>query len=566
MFNWFLSQNFNTQLSKKITLWIFCSLLTIATIIFVPSYINRQKLILNDLERISQTAVRVAFPETQSINSNIANTFLRNLQKESIIIGGRIYQEDGKLLATIGDNPKINLQVLNKEKKSQPLKFSEEGYDTAIYFARNNQPLWILLRHDAVPIQNELSAYTIRVIGLVILISIVITVVSMVVINRICVRPILYLRDDLFTAAKTISQDRPYSNFNSIRIRQKDELGEVIKAFESMYKQILQEIHRRKQAHRAEIEERERSDKLSQTLEQSQRTQVLLVQKETTTLLDKIYTGVVHEINNPINILYANVTHIENYFKNLLDLVHLYQNEFTDVPLKIKEFEKEIDLSFFEKDIDKINVSFKNSTQRITKLILALKVFSGCDDAQTTTIDINESIDNILVLLSYRLSKNSKRPEIEVVKNYRDIPQVECYSDLLNQVFMNLLVYGIDMLDDVPSEEDLLNMNINPSDWDWYPQLSIETSVKYYQFIQIKIKNNGSFLANIEQLQQFEDFCTDKSITEVTDIGLLSSYQIISEKHGGSLKIIANPNEPFIFDIELPIKSQDLPTNKITGM
>lgn len=554
MFNWFLSQNFNTQLSKKITLWIFCSLLIIETIIFIPSYLNRQKLILTDLEQISQTAVRVAFPETQSITSNIANTFLTSLQKESIIIGGKIYQEDGKLLAAIGEKPKINFQVLNKEKKSQPPKFSEEGYNTTIYFARNNQPLWILLRYDAAPIQNELSAYTIRIIGLVILISIVVTAASMLAIGRIFVRPILYLRDDLFTAAKAIRQDHPYSNFNSIRMRTKDELGEVITAFESMYKQIWQEIHQRKQAHRAELEERERSEELSQTLEQSQRTQALLIQKETITLLDQIYAGVVHEINNPINILHANVTHIEDYFKHLLDLVHLYQNEFADVPVKIQEFEEEIDLSFFEKDIDKINISFKNSIQRITKLILALKVFSGIDDAQTKTIDVSESIDNVLLLLSYRLCKNSKRPKIEVIRNYKDIPQVECYPDLLNQVFMNLLVYGIDMLDDVPSKEDLVKMNLNPTNWDWYPQLSIETSVKYYQFIQIKIRNNGSFLGNIENIQQFKEFCTNKSITEETDIGLLSSYQIITEKHGGSLKMIAKPNEPFTFNIELPIQ------------
>ena len=554
MFNWFSSQNFNTQLSKKITLWIFCSLLIIETIIFIPSYLNRQKLILTDLQRISQTAVKVAFSETASINSDIANKFLTNLQQESIISGGKIYQEDGKVLAAIGDNPNINFQILKQEKTSQPPTSSQGGYDTAIYFAQNEQPLWIVLRYDGIPIQNELSAYTVRIIGLVILISIVITLASMVVVSRICVRPVLYLRDDLLTAAKAVRQDNPYSNFYSIKMRRKDELGEVITAFESMYKQIWQEIHQHKQAHQAELEERQRSEELSQTLEKSRRTQALLVQKETVTFIDQIYAGVVHEINNPINILYANIKHIEDYFKNLLELIHLYKNEFADLPPYIKEFEEDIDLNFYSKDIEKINLSFKNSLQRIMKLMLALKVFSGFEESQTKTIDINETIDNILVLLSYRLGKNSKRPKIKVVKNYKDIPHFECYPDLLNQVFMNLLTYGIDMLDDVPSKEDLAKVNMNPDNWDWYPQISIETSFKYSKFVQINIKNNGSCLSKFPQIKQFEEFCNHQSITEEMDIGLISSYQIISERHGGSLKIIANPNEHFIFDIELPVK------------
>ena len=554
MFNWFSSQKFNTQLSKRITLWIFCSLLIIETIIFIPSYLNRKKLILTDLQQISQTAIKVAFTEQQSISANIANTFLTKLQQESIILGGKIYQGDGTLLAVIGDNPKINFQALNKTKKSQPPTFFEQGYDTAIYFEQNNQPLWVLLRYDSIPIQNELSAYTFRIIGLVILISIVVTMASMMVVSRICVRPILYLRDDLLTAAKAVREDNPYSNFHSLRIQRKDELGEVITAFELMYKQIWQEIHQRKQAYRAELEEKKRSEELTQTLEQSQRTQALLIQKETIALLDQIYAGVVHEMNNPINILHANIKHIEDYFKHLLDLVYLYRNEFTDIPVQIQEFEEEIDLNFFEKDIDKINLSLKNSTQRIIKLILALKVFSGVEDTQIKNIDIHESIDKILVLLSYRLGKNSKRSKIEVIRNYKDIPVIECYPELLNQVFINLLVYAIDMLDDVPSRDNLAKLNLNSINWNWCPQLSIETTVKYSQFIQIKIKNNGSFLSKIEQIKQFEQFCINKSITETIDIGLLSSYQIISEKHGGSLKIITNPNEPFTFDIDLPIK------------
>ena len=119
---------------------------------------------------------------------------------------------------------------------------------------------------------------------------------------------------------------------------------------------------------------------------------------------------------------------------------------------------------------------------------------------------------------------------------------------------MNLLTYGIDMLDDVPSKEDLAKVNMNPDNWDWYPQISIETSFKYSKFVQINIKNNGSCLSKFPQIKQFEEFCNHQSITEEMDIGLISSYQIISERHGGSLKIIANPNEPFIFDIELPVK------------
>ncbi len=536
------------------TLWIFCSLLIIETIIFIPSYLNRQKLILTDLQRISQTAVKVAFSETASINSNIAKKFLTNLQQESIISGGKIYREDGKILAVLGDKPDINFQILKQEKTSRLPSFSQGGYNTTIYFNQNEQPLWVVLRYDDIPIQNQLSGYSIRIISLVILISIVLTVASMLVINRICVRPILYLRDDLLKAAKSVGQNNPYFNFHSLKMRRKDELGEVITAFESMYKQIWQEIYQRKQAQQAEFEERQRLEELSQSLEKSRLIQALLVQKETVTFFEQIYAGVVHEVNNPINILYANIKHIEDYFKNLLELVHLYKNEFADLPPYIKEFENEIDLSFYTKDIEKINLSFKNSLQRIMKLMLALKVFSGFEESQTKTIDINETIDNILVLLSYRLGKNSKRPKIKVVKNYKDIPHFECYPDLLNQVFMNLLTYGIDMLDDVPSKEDLAKVNMNPDNWNWYPQISIETSFKYSKYVQINIKNNGSCLSKISQIKQFEEFCNNQSITEEMDIGLLSSYQIISERHGGSLKIIANPNEPFTFDIELPIK------------
>src|ERR671932_829776 len=176
-------------------------------------------------------------------------------------------------------------------------------------------------------------------------------------------------------------------------------------------------------------------------------TQVQLIQTEKMSSLGQIVAGVAHEINNPVSFIRGNLTPAREYVKDLLKLIELYQQTYPKPTPEIQQLACEIDLDFLVEDWSKLMNSMQVGAQRIEEIVRSLKTFSRLDESELKPVDIHEGIDNTLLILQHRLRAQGSRPEIQVIKNYSQLPFVACYASQLNQVFMNILTNAIDALE-----------------------------------------------------------------------------------------------------------------------
>lgn len=190
------------------------------------------------------------------------------------------------------------------------------------------------------------------------------------------------------------------------------------------------------------------ASQLEQALSKLQQTQAQLIQTEKMSSLGQLVAGVAHEINNPVNFIYGNVNHIRGYVQDLLNLVSLYQQDNPNPSSEIQEQAEAMDLQFLMDDFPKLLNSMEMGADRIREIVLSLKNFSRLDEAEMKPVNIHDGINSTLLILENRLKPNGGNPGIKVIKEYSDLPKVECYAGKLNQVFMNLLANAIDALDE----------------------------------------------------------------------------------------------------------------------
>ncbi|HAX78488.1 MAG TPA: hypothetical protein DCY88_22325, partial [Cyanobacteria bacterium UBA11372] len=262
--------------------------------------------------------------------------------------------------------------------------------------------------------------------------------------------------------------------------------------------------------------------------------------------LGQLVAGVAHEINNPVNFIHGNLTHLNQYTQDLLRLIHLYQKHYPQPHPEIQTEIDDIDLDFLVKDLPKILNSMNIGTDRIRQIVLSLRNFSRLDEAEMKPVDIHEGIDNTLLILQNRLKAKPDRSEIQAFKEYGNLPQIECYAGQLNQVFMNLLTNAIDAL-----EEVIANRPFYQS-----PTIRIRTEILNKNWIQIKICDNGCGIPEQVKNRLFDPFFTTKPVGKGTGLGLAISYQIVVEKHGGQLNCTSAPGQGTEFAIAIPIRQQ----------
>ena len=288
----------------------------------------------------------------------------------------------------------------------------------------------------------------------------------------------------------------------------------------------------------------EQSIKLTQTLETLQDAQLQLVQSEKMSALGNLVAGIAHEINNPIGFVAGNLKMAREYIGDLFKLIELYQKYYPNPEPEIDQEIEEMDLEYLRDDLPKLFDSLKIGSERIRNISISLRTFSRGDTQQKISSNIHEGIDSTILILRHRLKANESHPGIEVIKNYGNLPLIDCYSGQLNQVFMNLLANAIDELQSIKSASKEDNTKT----------IAITTQFIENDWVKISIKDDGYGIPSEILDKLFDPFFTTKAVGKGTGLGLSISYKII-EKHGGKLYCNSVVGEGAEFVIELPCKS-----------
>ena len=295
------------------------------------------------------------------------------------------------------------------------------------------------------------------------------------------------------------------------------------------------------------------AQQLEKALLELRRTQAQLIETEKLSSIGQMVAGVAHEINNPVSFIYGNLRYASDYVQDLLALLNLYQEYYGKHHPPVQAKIQAIDLDFLLKDLPKVLESMQVGADRVRQIVLSLRNFSRSDRMLMEAVNLHEGIDSTLLILQNRLKPRYHRPSIEVVKEYGDLPSVECYAGQINQVFMNLLSNAIDAVEEAPNH---------------LGRITIQTGVNPDRsHAIIRITDNGPGITPEVQAQLFDPFFTTKPIGKGTGLGLSISHQIVVEKHGGSLRCESVPGQGTEFWLELPLQvSRNLSTLKSTAM
>ncbi|MBD1937451.1 ATP-binding protein [Microcoleus sp. FACHB-68] len=259
----------------------------------------------------------------------------------------------------------------------------------------------------------------------------------------------------------------------------------------------------------------------------NEQTKAQMMQTEKMASLGRLVAEVAHEIRNPVNCIGGNMGFLSNYSEDLIKLVSAYESQVKSTPPLVTEIKQDIELDFLLSDLPKVVESIKVSAERLTKIVGGLQNFSHMDEAKRKPADLHECIDSTLLILHNRL-----KYDIEVVKNYNELPLVPCYSGQLSQVFMNLISNAIDALMDQVEVQGIHST--------WKPRIEITTGIQETEnsnWAFVRIADNGPGIPPEIQGRIFDSFFTTKPMGKGTGLGLAISHQIVTEKHQGKLNL-----------------------------
>ncbi len=299
---------------------------------------------------------------------------------------------------------------------------------------------------------------------------------------------------------------------------------------------------------RMESEIQEKNYSLETALQELQQAQLQMVQNEKMASLGNLVAGVAHEINNPLGFLNGSINNINDYLQDLLEHLELYQQNYADAVEEIQEHSEDIDLGFVCEDLPKLLKAMQGATNRIKNISTSLRTFSRADTDHKVSANIHDGINSTLLILKYRLKANENRPAIEVIQDYGELPEIECFPGQLNQVFMNILANAIDVFDEEAQNHSFTDLEANSQ------KITIKTAVNSKEnTVEICIRDNGKGMEEKVKLRIFDHLFTTKGVDKGTGLGLAIARQIVNETHSGSLEVYSELGQGTEFCVRLPM-------------
>ncbi|MEG5034494.1 AAA family ATPase [Microcoleus sp. AT3-D2] len=279
---------------------------------------------------------------------------------------------------------------------------------------------------------------------------------------------------------------------------------------------------------------------------QVEQSQLQLVQSEKMSALGNLVAGVAHEINNPVGFISGNIHEAIAAVKDITEYLQLYQEKFTSPGEEIEEKAEESDIEYLLEDLPKMLNSMQVGCDRIQGISTSLRTFSRSDKDYKVPFNIHDGINSTILILKHRLKANEQRPAIEVVKEYGNLPSVDCFPGQLNQVFMNILANAIDALEESNVEQSLKKIKA-PANC-----ITIRTERQSKEWVMIRISDNGPGISDEIKANIFDHLFTTKGVGKGTGLGLAIARQIVVEKHSGMLEVNSTLGCGTQFTISLP--------------
>jgi two-component system, NtrC family, sensor kinase len=324
---------------------------------------------------------------------------------------------------------------------------------------------------------------------------------------------------------------------------------EQLTALQALGRQVITQLELR----RSLAQVNHKNHELQQAFEQIRHTQVQLIQSERLAGLGHLTAGLAHEVNNPITFIHSNLEHVQTYTESLLATIEIYQQSGFALQPELAAKLEHLDLDFVQVDLPKLVTSMRSGTERIQKIVHSLRGFSRLDESERKAVNLNDGIEQTLAIVKHRLEADAEHGVIHVVYQPGELPLVDCYASQMNQVFLSLINNAIDAVRAAWSkpnyravESTLMTPFVQPTLW-------ISTEVKRPGSVAICIADNGTGIPIEIQAKIFDPFFTSKPVGQGTGLGLSISHQIITEKHGGSLKVISQVDRGTEFWIEIPV-------------